>query len=361
MIKAAQIEYFQSWREALLKFCSGVNIIVGSSGKGKTGIFRAIYWAIFNRPQGFHFKSVFAKKENTTSSGIEFDDGGWIVRERGAGLNQYSTPTMDVLEAIRSEIPEEIQQITNLKDYNVQGQHDKYFLLQDTPGEVARQFNNVVGLDIIDFLSTEARLDKGATNKEIKNCKKEIKRLENELQEFKDIDDIEKLVVRIETNLKERDELNKELGVLQDLIITIQSLTNEIDVAKKWLCIEVEAEGIIKQADKLRDIVNEDRELSRLLEELQNIKSFIPLHESKIYIGEQARELKELNLERNALQSIIEEYYDIKEGIKDGTIVLNHLKIEQDEVLQSIDVCPVCFSKATDKIKEKIFKYYGIM
>jgi len=360
MIKALDINFFQSWKSALLKFCSGVNVITGTSNIGKTGIVRAFVWVVKNSPQGFHFKSEFASKKDITSSGVEFTDGGWVVRERGAGLNQYTTHTTDdPLEALRADVPSEVKNIINIEDYNIQEQHDKYFLLQETPGEVSRMFNNVVGLDIIDFLSNTARDDKRRTKRKIKEYKGKIKELRESLIEFKDIKKIEELVVRIENNLKERDEKNKELSILQDLVIDIKNISESIEVSKDWLKIEDHTKNIFNQSDALRNLTNEYKEFNRVLNEIQEIKDSIPLHNAKIELGVKAQELFDLNKERSALNNIVDEYEDINAGIDIGKGALCVLKEEIEELLQQIDHCPVCgISITTDALREHVIRNY---
>ena len=57
MLSCLSIENFQSHEHSFLEFSKGINVITGSSDSGKTAILRALYWIIWNRPQGDSFKS----------------------------------------------------------------------------------------------------------------------------------------------------------------------------------------------------------------------------------------------------------------------------------------------------------------
>ena len=49
------LENFQSHKYSELEFVEGLNAIIGSTDSGKTAIFRAIKWALYNEPQGDYF------------------------------------------------------------------------------------------------------------------------------------------------------------------------------------------------------------------------------------------------------------------------------------------------------------------
>lgn len=146
MITELEISNFQSHEYSSLEFAPGTNIILGQSDTGKSSIIRAIHWAIANRPTGDSFRSNFTKESTEVSIAFEED---YVSRQKGKSFNGYSTGQGEY-KALRTDVPEEVQAITKMEEVNIQPQHKAYFLLDETPGNVAKAFNSVSGLEEMD-------------------------------------------------------------------------------------------------------------------------------------------------------------------------------------------------------------------
>jgi exonuclease SbcC len=217
MIEAVGIENFQSHKGTNIVLSPGVNVFKGRSHAGKSVIIRAIRWALLNQPRGTNFVSHFKKKKDTTSVGIEFSDGGHVVRQRrGTTVNGYESSVGD-FEAMRSDVPDEIKTVTQMNAINVQMQGDPYFMLNMTPGKVAKELNKLVGLDIID--KTIGRLNKLQNEATAKvNVLEDM--VENEKEELEDlsfVDDLEVRVKEIETLWDEYNKLLTRKSCLEDM------------------------------------------------------------------------------------------------------------------------------------------------
>jgi DNA repair protein SbcC/Rad50 len=154
MLKSISSYNFQSHKSTIIDFCDGLNVITGSSDSGKSSVIRAFRWVYENRPSGDSIKNWDSKKEDEVSVGIQLSEGS-VCKERINGKVKYLLDTEKgsyEFEAIRSDVPQEIIEFFNLSEYNIQTQHDPYFLLNDSPGEVAKKLNSLVGLDIIDTI-----------------------------------------------------------------------------------------------------------------------------------------------------------------------------------------------------------------
>ena len=53
-------------------------------------------------------------------------------------------------KAIKTDVPEDIDKIFNINSNNIQQQFDNIFWFSETAGEVGRNLNSIVNLDIID-------------------------------------------------------------------------------------------------------------------------------------------------------------------------------------------------------------------
>ena len=147
MIKKVAIQNFQIHKQTELEFKEGMNVIAGSSDNGKSSIIRAIRWVLMNRPTGFAFHTHGAKDD--TAVCVVFEDNECVTRQKGEKNSGGYHYRQNTFAALRTDVPPEIQRVLNLSDINIQSQHDPYFLLQDSPGEVAKKLNIVAGLGII--------------------------------------------------------------------------------------------------------------------------------------------------------------------------------------------------------------------
>lgn len=187
MIKRIEIENIQAHEKTTINLRDGITAITGSSDSGKTAIFRALNWIFFNRPLGSDIlashwardsKGVVAKPVSAT---IELSDGAIVTRRRTKTENQYIV-TRDgetqKYDAVRGDVPDDVKRVLKINSTNVQNQLDAPFLLSSTAGDVAKYFNGVVNLDVID--ASLSRIDSMR-----RENKREIERAEKTLAEKK--------------------------------------------------------------------------------------------------------------------------------------------------------------------------------
>ena len=66
------LENFQSHKYTVINFDEGLNSIVGATDSGKTAIFRALKWALYNDPSGDYF---IRTGEDYVSVKVELSNG----------------------------------------------------------------------------------------------------------------------------------------------------------------------------------------------------------------------------------------------------------------------------------------------
>ena len=89
MIDKISIKNFQSHPNTELELDPGINVITGSSDNGKTSIFRALYWIIYNRPSGNSFISNWIK-----------DEKGNIKKEVTKSLGKYAPKVSEQYDVV---------------------------------------------------------------------------------------------------------------------------------------------------------------------------------------------------------------------------------------------------------------------
>jgi len=201
--------------------------------------------------------SHFRGKKELTSVGVEFDDGGYIIRQKGNGVNGYELSTHeDPIDAVRTDLPEEVSSITRMGKINIQAQDEPYFMLRETPGTVAKELNKLVGLDIIDQTLTN------------------LNKLENENKVKLNL--LEKDSLEVKVNLKELDYLDK----LKEDVIEVESLWFEYQqlIRKSDRIIELseslnEVEGVIRETSAWLSVKTPVDELFQLIKEHAKLQS----------------------------------------------------------------------------------------
>lgn len=200
MLKKLKIKGFQSHNDTTLNFVEGLNTIIGPTDGGKSSITRAFKWFCANRPQGDSFRNDFLADKEKVEVSVDFH-GNTMSRIKGKGINEYQIEG-EIYKALRSDVPDEIQSLTGIKEYNIQTQHpnDQYFLLNLSPGQISKELNKVAGLEKMDKALSAINSKVKETNSEKTLITHAIAKLKSELEETEWVNsaavDIEELSIR---------------------------------------------------------------------------------------------------------------------------------------------------------------------
>ena len=164
MIDSLKIKNIQSHKDSELKFSDGVNAIVGTSNNGKSAILRALIWVITNRPLGVDILCsdwALDKKGNQISPmEVEVEKNGHVlIRCKSKSKNQYLLDDEE-LNAIGTDVPPEVKKFFSLSDTNIQKQQDKPFLVSESSSDVAKYFNSMMDLNVIDNILKKTEVKK---------------------------------------------------------------------------------------------------------------------------------------------------------------------------------------------------------
>jgi exonuclease SbcC len=228
MIDSISIKNFQSHKHTELTFSPGVNVIIGLSDTGKSAIFRAIVWALFNRPLGDGFRSHWAGDEPTEIE-VKFTNGDIIRRSKGVGVNEYHV-NGTVLKAFGQEPPQEVLETHKIdRTLNIQSQIDPFFLLQSSSGEVATYLNQIAHLDDIDHvtkgLQSHARTIQRVMDTQTNLCAS----INEQLEQYQNLDEIKRKIETAERLADEVSSLHKRQERLEETIYRIISTEDQLD------------------------------------------------------------------------------------------------------------------------------------
>ena len=338
MIKRIEIHNIQSHENTVLELSKGINAIVGSSNNGKTAILRALNWVRYNRPLGIdnlasHWivddKGNLIKEMSVT---IE-NENGVVTRKRTKNENQYIVNDKE-LNVVKSDVPDEVETILNLSETNIQNQQDAPFLISKSSGEVAKYFNKVVRLDIIDRVLSNAESKRRSVNNDIGFTEKQIKDYENKLESFNWLDNAERLFTRYEHIESRNSELKQKINALKEKVTKYEELVdfvNNNDFSK--------AEKII---EKIENLSGKKLSLEEKIHNISNDVSYI--ENAKIYpdFSKQEKIIEKLlnyKPDRERVQKI-------KDGVYMYGIQKMHIENSDGDIRcleeQLPDICPLC-------------------
>lgn len=296
-IRRVTLENFQSHKYSVIDFDEQLNVIVGPSDSGKSAIIRGIKWVLYNEPSGDYFI-----KEGSTECSVtlEFNDNVKLQRYRSKYKNAYILTNRDgeetKFEGFGSNIPEEIIAAIGIKKINLDSdesssinigeQLEGAFLLSEKGGTRASAIGRLVGVNIVDDALREALKDTRNLNIAKKSIDDNIERLETEIKEFEYLDELKLKALRLET--------------IRNDIIQLEGILNK---SKNYLV-------------KLKDIHKEIKDLSLIINKLNNVKETSGL----ISI------IENRNLKYQHLDKYNQNLKTVKTRIIDGNNLLEHLK-----------------------------------
>lgn len=338
MIKSIELKNIQSHENTRLDFDKGINVIVGSSNNGKSAILRGLYWVRYNRPLGIeNLCSHWAlndKGDLKSEMAVTVEnDFGTVTRKRTKNDNQYIV-NGKVLDVVKSDVPADVEQTLCLSDTNIQKQLDEPFLLSKSSGEVAKYFNKVVRLDVIDRVLTNAETTRRKTQNDIKNVQAQIKDCEDKLQAFEWLDDVEKLIEKYERVSNRKNQIENDVMFLEKSFY--EFCTEKCVDLEKQKKLVAEVEEWMRRSTELGEQV---AQLAESIEEFESVKEYPDFTEQKKLIT-RIENWNEDNLKKDisVLKEEIHNYGINEMHIKNSVADIKRLQE------QLPDVCPLCGS-----------------
>jgi len=361
MVEQINIKNFQSHKDSTLILSPNVNVIIGTSDSGKSSIARAIGWTLFNRPLGFSFKSHFSKKNEPVEVKIKFDNGT-LLRRKNRDQNLYCV-NGEKLETIGTDVPIEVLELHKLGKINYQSQFEKIFLLQDSPSEISKKINEILGIDLADELFKCINSAIFETRKEIKLRESEIEKLEKEEDGYKYLDDLGRIIGSLKLNLNRYNTLVERYKRLTFLISSIGFILEEykkvLGLLKYSKCLEKvkdnleEYNKMQERYSKLDKIIVGLRELEYELDKISISDSFI---EKFTRTSSKMDELKRVSEVWQNCSSILSKVKTLNRKILESAEELKDLKEKYINLLKEAKVCPLCGQAIAEENLEEHIK-----
>jgi len=349
-LKRVLLSQFQSHKRTELVLSPNVNALVGNTDAGKSAIFRAISWALFNRCDDKGFRRRGSK---STAVDLIFEDAE-ISREKTDKENTYilCEGKKEVeYHAFKQEIPQDILTALNIDEINVQEQFDSPFLLsKDTsPGEVGKILNKCINLEIIDKAISNARKKTQSNARDIITVQNQIAELESQLEGFKYLLKLEKEVKAYEELLEEEKDGLTAIQSLQKLIDKITEAQDKIKELKTLLDLEFEVQRIIQKVKDWEDLEQDVNDLTNIVAsalhdkvKIETAEEILSAEKELSIVLKSISEYKEQQKEIQQLQdiiAIIQRYQKISDNLES---MIEEKEKEYKHLFPENMICPLC-------------------
>jgi len=353
LIKSIQIKNILSHIDTSLEFDPGVNMVIGHSDHGKSVIMWAFNWCFYNRPTGeslrnwdggiMSVKTAFTEGDTLTLT--KDKQGVYTVKNKGQEAKTFHTFGVNP--------PDEIPSLLNLNQrINIQTQFEPIFLISESPGEVAKFFNEIAGLELINKTITKGKSDLLKTENEHKNIKSQIKDKKTELSLYDGIEELEEKVIKA---LRIQDKIKMDKSTIEDIqyaLTDIEEIQNNIQGLKQKNKIRgkvIKAEKLLKNIEidsseifsietdieKIKDIqeqINTSQSKSNILPKVDRALVLYQVIKSKV-IKSRKNEINVLTGNKNDIESLFKYNKSIEK-------VINELNREFKKLMPV--TCPLC-------------------
>jgi len=334
MIKKIEIRNYRNHVKQDVIFSPNVTSIIGSSYAGKSTIIRALRWVMTNKPAGDQFINWDAER---TIVRVTFDNNIKIIRKKGKGINLYKLNKKE-FKAFGNNVPSEISDLFNIAEINFQGQHDAPFWFCETAGEVSRQLNGIVNLEVI---------DKSLANiaSKIRKTNAAIEIGEDRLTKLIEEHDIKTFIDHKDNDLKKIEFLNNDLfkkrSERSEMALLVNSIGNHARTIEKAQNKASDALSAVSAGDKYCKIRKDRIQLNNLINGINNqaaIADNAPPPFSAII--KKRKTLEKIFDECEAIAELLTKIKKVTKAEQDAWDKFDRLKKQMKKLIG--DKCPLC-------------------
>lgn len=349
MIEKIVIKFFQSHENTNLTLSPFVNVITGRSQAGKSGILRALYWAIENRPSGMRFKSHFAEEDDSVKVMVKPNDHPAIWHNKGSSGHGYLLGKK-TFEKVGKKVPDVIKQALNFSELNIQKQLDLPFLITGSGGEIAKTINRITRLEKVDEWTSALTSIINQHSRDGTRLTNEILEINEKLQHYRQlkhirakVEDAKKVELSCEVLAKKCEKIETAIEHLEQIQAGIDSLDNIDEIESLLEKAEEKEESMAEikdQTEKVETLLQIERQLSSLVERDKILKKAYDVS------NEIQRVMEQMNVTSQAI-SICANYDKVNE---------KHIKAKETFVkaLLKWNKCPMCTQPVTEDVIQEI-------
>jgi len=226
-----QLENFESHENTVVEFNPNFNCIVGPTNVGKTAIFNAILFALFNE-----WDPGFIRKGTDLCKVIVETDSFTIERIRGETVNSVIVRKDGQeykFDNFGKSYPDEIKNLLNMSDLDdylafIGFQDNNSFLIHEPSTVRSSYIGKITGLNLLNETIKNVSLEIRKVNEEIEQTEREKRDIEQDLKKLRVLDKLEALVDKLEKLEKKIVDLQEQNKTFSFYKETIRNLDNRI-------------------------------------------------------------------------------------------------------------------------------------
>jgi hypothetical protein len=345
-LEKLQIRGFGANKKLDIDFSPQVTTIIGKSFIGKSWILRALKWVARNKPSGDSFINWNSIKATVKL----FIKNKKVTRIRSKKTNVYKLSDKKKPLIAGNNVPDDIEKLLNLSDINFQTQHESPFWFCETAGEVSRQLNSIVNLELIDSTLANIESKKRKTNTIIEITKKDLADAKQQRKDLsyvenlnRDLEHIERLQKRYEEKSRTHATIDEKLKICINLRKFIKNTAEQVSDGLKLTSM---GDDYLKTTDLVK-------RLSELIETTQKTKNVLRNKPPSLTtLNKLKKQIQQTDEQYDRLNTIIISIRDLRKEKCQMEKILESNRKKLDEIAGNR--CPLC-----GKIKEKCLKCGG--
>ncbi len=343
MIEYLSLQNFQAHSKFQVKLDPHITVIVGPSDAGKSSIIRALYWVAFNHPSGISFIKDGSKGSCVTVK----TNKDTIKRRRSKTINHYEINGTKLEALKRGEVPGRVENALRLNKINFQLQHDSPLWLSESAGQVAKNLNEIVNLELIDAVLTTLSRQLRSSMSEASVCFSRLEKARSDKAKLEWVSEAEEALIELEELEKELEQVQREetqlLAICTPLLSAvkaIKSIQSVIDPITTELTAIEEYEGKItgtsKSINRLTTQITELEEAEKFVSEaaavLSGLEQDIKVVEDVLNKGTKSKQLL------SSLEPLVNQMVRLNDEVTTTQKELTEAEVE----LSKVKTCPVC-------------------
>lgn len=382
-INKIKLKNYRNHKDTTIEFESGINLLLGKNGAGKSSIFEALGIALFDvEPRDNNLKNAVTKEEKTATITVEFtgnDFVDYVVERKIGSQSRHILKELNgaVISERKTNVLEKIGELAGINGKNTKDifknvisayQNDLVNIFNLTPSLRNDLFNKIFDTEIYkkiydSLLIVENEYNKRilADNEKINLLSEQLKNyinLEESIDNFKnEISYIEKEKLSLESK---KEKIEKERKIIQKNIEDLKTIKSELKTENEKL------EILTKNKEKLEKEILESQSAKEILmksEKGYNKYIKIELELNELYLNERNLRLKEKQLKKiqedissniNKQKVLEVEIKNISEKIEELGKTLNELKEENSQLNDTLNKKNIELNKVLSKEKEII-------
>jgi len=348
MIKQIQLKNVVCHQDSTLNLHPGVNMLIGPSENGKSAIINSILKLIYNKPLGDKWRSWWAGTSEIT---IELEDCSVsLFQDKGPAKYRIQNQDGHVKE-IMAHGTNEIENIFKFnRRINIRKQLEKQspiFLLSESPGEVAKHFNQIAGIYDINVTLDKAKKEVRSITNEIQNTKDLIEEKEEELKSYNGVDELLTLVQNAIDFQKEKQTIEEGIQKINNLRIDLSQILSKLEGKRLELRIKAYVENaltLFKEKEKIQTnidyLYNMLNDLEKIILKKEKNKRLLHLKPKVEDAAGYFKTLSNIKSEIGSIRVKKEKIQNILNSIK--TIKMLSMKTKKRFKDNMPDICPLC-------------------